>query len=217
MSGFWIRQPEDQGGIALGPFTSPTITLGSDARACQLILGAAHGVAATHARVGRDASGSFTIEPAGASASVFVWRGQRPDAARNLTRLREGEWFSLGDPRGPRFCCTQNAPAGAAPAGPAPTRSATGVPSLTLPSLSSAPRIGGGGVGGRFGAELSRVLRVQARRYPMIRTFDQLMYRFRSRSWQSPMFLVSVALAVFGALCGGGATLGTAIWRILDT
>lgn len=211
MSGFWIRQPEDQGGASLGPFTTPSLVLGSDARASHLILGPAHGVSGTHARVSRDASGGFVIEPLAATAAVFVWRGQRPDAARAATRLKDGEWFSLGDPRGPRFCCTGAAPVGAAPAAPA-ARPIGSVPTLTMPSMPAA-----GTFGGRFLTEAGRVLRVQARRNPILRTLDQMMYRFRSRSWQSPIFLVSLVIAVFSALCGGTATLGTAIWRILDT
>jgi hypothetical protein len=104
------------GGLRFGPFPG-AVTIGSDARRCQLVLDPSHGVYPVHATLAPGPDATFTLAPATRECKLFLMpMGQVHLWPVNAAvQAKVGDLVVIGTALGPRFQILQDVPAGAAP------------------------------------------------------------------------------------------------------
>ncbi len=114
----YLQLPPELGGIKFGPFPG-AVSLGSDAKRCQVVLDPSHGVYPVHVSLAPTGIGTYSVTPATRDGKVFlvpygqvhVWPVIGP------VQARVGDLLVVGTPHGPRFQILDEAPLAAPPAG----------------------------------------------------------------------------------------------------
>lgn len=101
----YLRLAPEFGGTRFGPFEGLEVRLGADPERCHIVLSAALGVVAEHAKLIRQGPQNLILAPADRTATLFLWKqgARRPEQLNTPTAIRPGEAFSLVTPDGPRF------------------------------------------------------------------------------------------------------------------
>ncbi len=191
----YLALPPEQGGTCFGPFSSGTICLGTDNRACRVTLGALPGLRPIHAQVTITPDGRAFLQAGDRVAQIWVHgRAGGVTTLDGSAALQLGDAFSLGSPSGPRFILADMPPL---------------QPVKTLPPPPPPPS---SGVTQHFRREEG----YQARRPDAVASTQQdasrAVERVREEAKTSPLYFGVAVLGVFAIMASTCAGIGVAVY-----
>lgn len=107
MSQTLLTLSPEHGGARFGPFGKGTLTIGSDAKRCQVVIAPALGAAPVHA-VLTDTGNGWQVQPAQIGAAVFVRTAKgRVSPVTTATPVANGDAVVIGTQSGPALTVTR--------------------------------------------------------------------------------------------------------------
>lgn len=188
------------GGARFGPFGSGTISIGTDASRCQVVLHPSTGALPVHAML-TDTGSGWQLQPSQVGAVVFVRSGGRISQLQGYATLQAGDTLVIGSQNGPGLIVSRMAPT-AAP------RPGGGIRGPSIPGASNL-------TGNAFSREIWRQLESTLVTLPYGRDIYRFVHRFRTGALFRPRNLIAMGVGLIG-LFGFGCVscfgaIGTAI------
>jgi len=189
------------GGTRFGPFASGTISLGTDAGRCQVVLHPSTRALPVHAMV-TDTGSGWQLQPSQVGAQVFVRSGGRISQVQGAAQLSAGDVIVLGHQSGPSLTISRMA-AAPRPGGPAARGGNPKIPGSQHLS------------GNAFGREIWRQIESTLVSMPYGRDIYRVVHRARTGAMFRPRNLIAMGVAAIGLVGFGCVSCFGAIGTFL--
>lgn len=174
------------GGTRFGPFGQGTISIGTDASRCQVVLHPSTGAQPVHAMI-TDTGSAWQLQPAAIGAGLFVRSGGRTTPVQSAVQLSAGDTFVIASQQGPALTVQRMA---AAPGAGARGRAGG--------AFAGAASAAGRTTGSAFTREIWRQVESTLVTMPYGRDIYRFMTRFRTGALFRPRNLIAAAVALIG-------------------
>lgn len=213
----FLQLPPELGGLKFGPFPG-AVTLGSDAKRCQVVLDPSHGVYPVHVSLVPMGGGSFTIAPSTRDGKVFlvpygqvhVWPVIGP------VQARVGDLLVVGTPHGPRFQILDEAPLAAPPAAELVRSAASGEAGFVRGVNSAVEGILRPATTGVAGEVKRRAGAAAIAAGGPLRDLYVAWSRLRTGFFANPYWIVVVLFAIVGVIGTGSVSCTGLAYVLLD-